>query len=68
MESKWLLSGFFHWIISNPAALGTVDFLNTWGLLIIGFCLFIGLFVRITSISGAALLLLYYVASPPFIY
>ena len=68
MESKWLLSGFFHWIISNPAALGAVDFLNTWGLLIIGLCLFVGLFTRVTSISGALLLLLYYVASPPFIY
>ena len=68
MQSKWLFSGFFHWLISNNASLQIVDFLNIWGLIIIGACLFIGLFTRIASISGAVLLLLYYVANPPFIY
>lgn len=68
MESKWLFSGFFHWLISNSATLKAVDFLNTWGLLIIGLCLFIGVFTRITGILGAMLLLMYYIASPPFVY
>ncbi|MDP4224548.1 MAG: DoxX family protein [Bacteroidota bacterium] len=68
MESKWLLSGFFHWLIGNPTTLSIVDFLNTWGLLIIGLCLFLGLITRIASISGALLLILYYIASPPFVY
>ncbi len=66
-ESKWLLSGFFHWLISNSATLEIVDFINTWGLLLIGFSLFVGLFIRISSISGALLLIFYYIASPPFI-
>ena len=68
MESKWLFSGFFHWLISNSSALQFVDFLNIWGLIIIGVCLFLGIFSRIASISGAMLLLLYYVANPPFVY
>lgn len=67
MESKWLLSGFFHWIISNPAALEFVDFLNIWGLVLIGLGLFLGLFTRLASISGILILLMYYVANPPFI-
>ncbi len=32
MESKWLFSGFFHWIVSHPSALAFTDFLNIWGL------------------------------------
>ncbi len=67
MDSKWLFSGFFHWITSNATALGIVDFLNIWGLILIGICLFLGFFTRFASISGALLLLLYYVANPPFV-
>ena len=67
MQSKWLFSGFFHWLISNNNSLQIVDFLNIWGLILIGLFLFIGLFTRVASISGAVLLLLYYVANPPFV-
>lgn len=68
MESKWLFSGFFHWLISNNISLKIIDILNIWGLIIIGTCLFIGCFTRIASISGAFILVLYYVANPPFVY
>lgn len=67
MESKWLLSGFFHWIISSPTALAIADFLNIWGLILIGLGLFIGMFTRLASISGILILLLYYIANPPFV-
>ncbi len=67
MESKWFLSGFFHWIISDPAVLAITDFLNVWGLILIGLALFIGMFTRWASIFGAVMVLLYYVANPPFI-
>jgi thiosulfate dehydrogenase [quinone] large subunit len=66
MESQWLFSGFFHWIISNPTALALTDFINIWGLTLIGLGLFIGLFTRLASISGILILLLYYIANPPF--
>lgn len=66
-ESKWLLSGFSKWIVSNPGVLNTVDFLNTWGLLAIGLGLILGLFTRAAAISGAILLLVYYLNNPPLI-
>lgn len=66
MESKWILSGFFHWLAADPARLALTDFLNTWGLVLTGIALFAGLFTRIAAITGASMLLLFYAASPPF--
>lgn len=60
------LSGFYHWLAATPARMDVVDFLNIWGLILIGLALFIGLFSRWAAISGALLLLLYYFAYPPF--
>jgi uncharacterized membrane protein YphA (DoxX/SURF4 family) len=67
MESKWFLSGFFHWLIGNSTTLALVDFMNIWGLILIGTLLFIGAYTRIASIMGALLLTLYYIANPPFV-
>lgn len=66
MQSKWMLSGFFHWIIAHPTALAVTDFLNIWGLILIGLGLFLGMLTRAASISGIFLLLIYYIANPPF--
>jgi len=66
-QSDWLLSDVFHWIASNPAALEAVNFMNVWGLVLIGLGLFLGLFTRIASFAGILLLGLYYLASPPII-
>ncbi|MCX6222655.1 MAG: DoxX family membrane protein [Bacteroidia bacterium] len=66
-ESKWILSGFSIWIISNKSVLNMVDFLNIWGLIAIGLGLILGLFTRLAAISGALLLLVYYVINPPLI-
>ncbi len=66
-ESKWILSGFSEWIISNSSVLNVVDFLNTWGLIAIGVGLILGLFARTASIAGALLLLMYYLNNPPLI-
>ncbi len=66
-ESRWIMSGFADWIISHEGVLNAVDFLNTWGLIAIGFGLIFGLFTRIATFSGIVLLLLYYLNNPPFI-
>ncbi len=66
-ESQWILSDFAQWIVSNPAVLGAVDFLNTWGLIAIGLGLILGLFFRVAAISGALLLLVYYLNCPPLV-
>ena len=59
-------SGFYHWLAASPGQLAVVDFLNIWGLILIGIALFIGIFVRWASLAGALLLALYYFAYPPF--
>ena len=66
-ESKWILSGFSHWIVSHAGVLNAVDILNTWGLIAIGLGLILGLFTRIAAISGAILLFVYYLNNPPLI-
>ena len=68
IQSKWLFAGFFHWLISAPIALRITDFLNIWGLILVGLGLFVGLFTRVASLSGILLLLMYYIANPPFVH
>ncbi len=66
-ESKWILTGISKWIISSPGVLHAVDFLNTWGLILIGLGLILGLFTKAAAISGAILLFVYYLNNPPLI-
>ena len=66
-NSRWLLADIFHAIAANPVLLRTVDILNIVGLTLIGLCLILGLFTRLSSILGILLLALYYVANPPFV-
>lgn len=65
MLSNWIFSGFFHWIAGNTVILGLVDFTVTWGLIIIGLALFLGLFERTVSIAGMFLLAMFWLANPP---
>ncbi|MCE5346537.1 MAG: DoxX family membrane protein [Bacteroidales bacterium] len=66
-ESKWIFAGFAQFVLNHATVLHVVDFLNTWGLIAIGLGLIFGLFTRLASISGALLLLLYYLNNPPLI-
>jgi thiosulfate dehydrogenase (quinone) large subunit len=66
-ESQWILTGFSNWVTSHSAILNAVDFLNTWGLIAIGLGLILGLFTKVAAISGAALLFIYFLNSPPLI-
>ncbi len=66
-ESKWILSGFSKWIVAHTEILHGVDFLNMWGLVAIGLGLIVGLFTRAAAISGAILLMVYYLNNPPLI-
>ncbi len=65
MGSQGLLSRLFQWMASQPAVLEIVNFLNVWGLILIGLGLILGLFARIAVYSGILLLFLYYIAYPP---
>jgi thiosulfate dehydrogenase [quinone] large subunit len=67
MQSKWIFSGIFKWIAASPDVLDIVNFLNMWGLVLIGLGLILGCFTRIASYSGMALVLIYYICNPPFV-
>lgn len=65
-ESKGWFSDFFIDLANNPGALGMVDNLNQWGLLLIGLALLVGVFSRTAALAGVIMLALYYLAAPPF--
>src|ERR1035437_5277553 len=63
--SNWIFSGLFHSIANSALLLGVANFTVTWGLIIIGLALFLGLFDRIATIAGMALVTLFWLANPP---
>ena len=52
----------------QPQILPIVNILNEWGLTLLGVSLVLGVFVRVSSLLGAALMLLYYFAILQFPY
>jgi thiosulfate dehydrogenase [quinone] large subunit len=66
LDSGGFAKSFFHWIAQNPTALSIADFMNAWGLSLIGFSLLVGLFSRYAALAGMFLLALYYLSHPPF--
>jgi thiosulfate dehydrogenase [quinone] large subunit len=67
MDSQGWFSSLFHSLASDAGTLGVINFLNEWGLILIGLSLILGILVRVGCIGGALLLLLYYLSHPPFI-
>lgn len=67
LESTWWFSNMFKALASDQSLIAVVDFLNIWGLVLIGAGLFFGLFTRLAAWAGAGLLFLYYLAHPPFV-
>jgi predicted dehydrogenase/uncharacterized membrane protein YphA (DoxX/SURF4 family) len=65
-SAGWIFQGFFHSLAANSTTLAIVDFLNVWGLILIGLGLMLGAFTRTAAAFGVALLSLYYLANPPF--
>jgi uncharacterized membrane protein YphA (DoxX/SURF4 family) len=65
--SRGFFAGFFHWLGSSPGLVNAVNFLDVWGLVLIGTALILGAMTRLASASGIVLLGLYYLAQPPLI-
>lgn len=59
LQGAKTFAGFYHWLLS-PNLLPTVNFLNEWGLTLIGAALLVGIFARVSAVSGTVLMLLYY--------
>ncbi len=57
------LVSFYHWILS-PSILPFINFINEWGLTLLGVSLILGVFVRLSSVLGALLMALYYLPLP----
>lgn len=60
LKGAKMLVPLFNWFL-QPNILPTTNFLNEWGLTLIGVALILGVFVRLSSILGALLMLLYYI-------
>jgi thiosulfate dehydrogenase [quinone] large subunit len=67
MDSKGIFSPLFTMIAENPTMMAVADFINIYGLTIIGLLLILGLFERVGYLGAAILLLLYYLSHPPLI-
>jgi thiosulfate dehydrogenase [quinone] large subunit len=67
MDSGGLFEGMFRSMAGNPDLVNVVDFLNVWGLVLIGAGLIVGLFTRVASIAGIVLLAFYYLSHPPIL-
>ena len=59
--------GFFAWL-TQPDILPVVNLVNEWGLTLLGISLILGLGVRLSSILGSILMLLYYLPIVQFPY
>lgn len=69
LDPAWSSAGYlanaktfplFYASLLRPDFLPAVDFLNEWGLTLIGVSLIFGVFVRLSSVFGILLMLLYY--------
>ena len=67
LDSKWIFSSLAETIVSNPTLLGISDFVNMWGLTLVGASLLLGLFSRYSALVGMGFVLGYYLFAPPFL-
>ena len=67
LDSKGPFSGLAETIVSNPTLLSISDYVNMWGLTLVGASLLLGLFSRYTVLIGMGLVILYYLFAPPLL-
>jgi len=66
-DSQGIFADLFYTIADNPTLLEISNYINVYGLTLIGLGLILGCFSRIASIAGVAFLVMYYLSHPPFI-
>ena len=62
LESAKTFSGFYSFL-AHPLLIGLVNVANEWGLTLIGLALIFGFWVRIASLLGIIMMILYYFAA-----
>ena len=77
LDPEWTAAGYaisantFHGLyafFALPANIGWINFINEWGLTLLGISLILGIGVRLSSILGAALMMFYYFPALDFPY
>lgn len=66
-QSKGVLAELFKWMAASPSVLEYVNPLNMWGLTLIGLGLILGCFTRLSAAAGMLIVLMYYLANPPWV-
>ncbi|MCK7536157.1 MAG: DoxX family protein [Marinilabiliales bacterium] len=64
--SRWIFGDLFRWMASGDTGIQIINSANEWGLTLIGLALILGVFTRLASWAGVAMLAMYYLAYPPF--
>ena len=67
LDSKWIFSGLANSIVSNPNLLTLSDYINMWGLTLVGISLIFGIYSRYGSLIGMGFIMLYYLFAPPLV-
>lgn len=67
LKNAHTFSALYQWF-SNPSILPTINFINEWGQLLLGISLILGIGVRLSSVLGVVLMLLYYLPQLNFPY
>ena len=60
LKGAKLLPGFYMWLTS-PGIMPVVNFVNEWGMTLLGVSLILGIFLKYSAPLGALLMLLYYI-------
>ena len=66
-QARGPFAEMFRGLASQPNMLANADLITMWGLTIVGLCLILGLFTRLASLGGIGFVLLFYLATPPFV-
>jgi thiosulfate dehydrogenase [quinone] large subunit len=77
-SSSWSAAGYlkqargpfgdwFRSLAAQPNMLAYADQITMWGLALVGAFLILGLFTRLASLAGIGFILMFYLATPPFV-
>jgi thiosulfate dehydrogenase [quinone] large subunit len=67
LKSAATFGGFYSWL-AGPSLLPLTNFVNAWGLTLLGVALILGVFVRLSAAGGMLIMLLYYLPILKFPY
>lgn len=68
MDSQGVFAPFFRMIAENQSTMAAADFINIWGLTLVGVMLILGLLEKASYIGAALFLILYYLSHPPLLH